>query len=201
MVKRRTKIVDKKFQLSVTLKIMGASTLSFLLVLLIVGTKAIRSEANISTTIANLKQAVETENNIVKAFVEFSSQFRGETIRLATNNISSDHRKSIHTITGYIGFLQDQSGEYYYVIIAIIVVVVIQTLFYFFFLIRFTHRIAGPQVVINRVLQDLIDGKKPHLRELREKDELKELYEKLKVLAAKLEKKKPVRKKKAADKP
>ena len=44
-------------------------------------------------------------------------------------------------------------------------------------LIRKTHRVSGPIYVISNFMREIIAGKRPHLRPLREHDELKDFYE------------------------
>ncbi len=50
-----------------------------------------------------------------------------------------------------------------------------------------THRIAGPVFVMARAMQSIVDGKYPHLRPLRDSDDLQDLYSVLKKMVESLE--------------
>lgn len=199
MIKRKKKLIDRNFQLKIYFNVIGLSTLSFLIVLAFVGVMAMENDRRISGMIDHLTKAVETEENIIKAFVDFSGEITGKNVRLNVTNIFSDHEKSIATIKGYINYIKSSAREYKKIILVILAVVVLQLFLFYVFLIRFTHRISGPLYVMERYVQALVDGKKPIDRDLREGDELKNLYEKLRLLSAKLEgkkKRKPAVKKK-----
>jgi hypothetical protein len=46
----------------------------------------------------------------------------------------------------------------------------------FLYLIRLTNRISGPLYVLTQHMTDIMNGKKPNLRELRKNDEFQEFY-------------------------
>jgi signal transduction histidine kinase len=43
-------------------------------------------------------------------------------------------------------------------------------------LIRHTHRISGPIFIMSKYIREILDGKSPDMRDLREKDEFKEYF-------------------------
>jgi signal transduction histidine kinase len=57
----------------------------------------------------------------------------------------------------------------------------------FYYLIGLTHTISGPIYVMTQHIQDIIDGKEPAVRALRDDDQLKDFYEKFVEMTAKIQ--------------
>lgn len=183
MIKRNKKLIDKKLQLKVVMKMISITAITFSLVLLFIGHMAFKNDLDITSMINQLQNAVEVEDNIIKAFVDYSKEFTGKNVRLNISNISNDHEKSIASIKQLVGYVKKSALQYKKIIIVIGVIAIFQIFFFCIYIIRFTHRIFGPIFVINRYVQELIDGKNPVPRALRDKDEFKDLYKNIQLLA------------------
>jgi signal transduction histidine kinase len=63
-----------------------------------------------------------------------------------------------------------------HVITGLLVIVIAMCVFLYFYLLKVTNRISGPIYVMTRHINDVLEGRDPELRDLREKDELRDFY-------------------------
>jgi nitrogen fixation/metabolism regulation signal transduction histidine kinase len=75
--------------------------------------------------------------------------------------------KNIKSLTDYNRIL----------LITLLICVVLQGILLFVLIVRLTHRISGPILVMSNYMKEIIEGKMPNPRPLRDKDELKEFYD------------------------
>jgi nitrogen fixation/metabolism regulation signal transduction histidine kinase len=107
-------------------------------------------------------------------------------LQLKSQNISDDHNQSIKTIENHINVLTGLLRSTFIVISIIAGFMIIMGVILFYYLIRLTHTISGPIYVITQHIQDIIDGKEPALRSLRENDHLKDFYSKFSEMVKKI---------------
>lgn len=143
----------------------------------------------IVSEIDQLNQAVKTEDDIVKAFAAFARSASVSPVKLSVENVNKDHGKSMDTIKNHITMLKNLIDWYSCILLGVIGLAVLAILACCFYMIRLTHRISGPIYVMTRIVQDMIDGREPQFRGLRDRDEFKELYAKLVELGEKMKKK------------
>ncbi len=177
-MKRNQKLIDKKFQLTTTFKILGVTLIAFLIIIAIIGISATRNSHNLSKTIIELTQIVKSEENLVKTFNEFSSIKSNGNLILQSKKISNDHEINMNKIKDHINQLNTSIEKNYQLLIIIIGTIVLLAICLYFYLLNITHRISGPLYVMTRHMQEILDGKDVQFRKLRDKDELKEFYEK-----------------------
>lgn len=60
---------------------------------------------------------------------------------------------------------------------SLVICVVFQGIILFIMIIKMTHRISGPIYVMSVYMREIIEGRMPEPRNLREKDEFKDFYE------------------------
>jgi cell division protein FtsL len=247
-IKRKKKLVNKKFQLKTFFNVLGISAITFILILGILAfsisrntnkinnslkdleqtiklkdnnmTSFIQQSKNISSRARDFQHATDTEKNIVDAFIEYTKKNKSERINIAANTklMHKDHQKSIqqlekyvsslnifvneldvavqsvekantnseNVINNYIVLLKNFVKENKLIILIIVLLCVIQGFFLYIYLIRATFRISGPIYVLSKHLEDIIDNKKPQMRELRKKDELMDFYKKFKDMIEKI---------------
>lgn len=159
MYKRRKKLINKRFQLRITLSIISVTTVVLFFVVGIIGMNANKNNKEITKTINTLKQAI-------------NANATQPNVKLVKSNIDE---------------LKKFSNRNYNLISIVIIIVLLQAIVLYYYLIRVTHRISGPIFIISNHIQDIIDGKEPDFRKLRKKDEFKELYNKIIELAEKLD--------------
>lgn len=191
-MKRRRKLIDKKFQLRTTLTVISISLVTFLMIIAVFFFGALQNEKHISSRITDLENSIKVENDIVTAFIEFSNRTTNSDFLLASKKISEDHTKSMEVMNSHIDFLKAFIKNNFKLIYIIIGIIILESVFLYFYLITLTHRISGPIFVISRYVEEILDGKEPKFRDLRDKDEFKDFYEKIVKLADMVKKDKEI---------
>ena len=179
MFKRKRKLIDKKFQLKSVFIILIVSTISIFLIAGIMFTAYSYNNRTIQETLYGLGNAIEIENNIVEAFVDYQERITDSPFRIKNEKIKNDHEKSIEQILQHVSALEIAIEQNRYIIFIAIALIALQCIFFCLYMIRYTHRIAGPVHVITKYIKEMADGKTPTFRPLRDKDELQELYDNL----------------------
>jgi nitrogen fixation/metabolism regulation signal transduction histidine kinase len=172
MSKRKQYVVDKKFQLKTTFSILGMIVLAGIIIVSSIG-------ISIAVNNERLNNVVVIHSNIVDALLTYAQEIPGAGDSAAIKNASKVNAQNIETINKILF----HNNLLLLVIVGVILCLSIVT---FFMLIKLTHRISGPVMVISGYLRQIIDGKLPHVRQLREDDELKDLNELVKEMVAKL---------------
>ena len=184
---KRKKLIDKKLQLHTAYSVIRFYFIAFFIVIVLMVVHTILTDRKINGTIKNLNGAVNTEQNIVNAFIKYSDMTSSPDLQLKSKKISDDHNKSIQIIETHITLLSGLLKSNFIVISLIAGFIVIMGLILFFYLIRLTHTISGPIFVMTRHIQDIMDGKEPAIRALREDDQLKDFYSKFSELVKKIQ--------------
>ncbi len=159
MTKRSKRIIDKNFQLRTTFSIISITTIVLFIVIGIIGINTAYNNKKINLVVNNLKR-------------ELKGKSTEHQIAIKNNNT----------------LLKKISKNNFYITTIIILIIFVQAITLYYYLIKITHRISGPVHVINNHIQDIINGKAPEFRGLRENDELKDLYANLIKMIDKLQK-------------
>lgn len=183
---RKKKLIDKGFQLRTVFSVTAIAMAFFALIILLIGSFSYYSRAKMNREITKLEKAIETENNIITAFMTYAGRVSGNPIKISSDYVKKDHEKSITTIKNHISLLERQLDLFFYLVIAVAGIAACAAAVYYVFLVRMTHRISGPIFVMSRHLQEMIEGREPQFRDLRDKDEFKEMYAKLVELGGKM---------------
>jgi len=185
MKQRSKKLILPDFQLRTIFTVIGISTIAFLLIVAVVGINAYQNNRKISTTVKDLNEAIALQDSIVNTFLDNSSGMNAEDKVQAQDRINADYNKSIGVMRRYVQLLYSFARQNFHLITLIMTVVFLQGFLLYFYLLKLTHRISGPIFVMTRHIEEIMDGKEPHFRELREKDEFKDFYQKFVRLAEK----------------
>jgi len=172
MLKRKIRLIDRRFQLKTTFTILGISIIAFLAIIALVAITASGNNRKIARTVSELNQAVEIEDRIVLTLLTGSVNEKAER-----DVLIREHRGSIDLIRQQSSMLDGFIRQNLLLISIIVAVVLLQSIALFFYLIRLTHRITGPIHVISMHMKDIMEGRDPQFRELREKDEFQEFYQ------------------------
>lgn len=186
MVKRKLKLINPDFQLRTIFTIIGITTIAFLVLVAVAGINAFQNNRKIASTVSELNEAIALQDSIVNNYIDRN----GITGEGTLDRITADYNKSIGIIRRYIGLLYSFARQNFNLISLIIGVVFIQGVLLYFYLLKLTHRISGPIFVMTRHIQDIMEGKEPQFRELRDKDEFKDFYTHFVNLAGRLMKEK-----------
>ena len=184
---KRKRLIDKKLQLRTTFSVIRFYFIAFFFIIAFLTAHTVLTDKKISGTISNLNGAVETEKNIVNAFIKYSDMTSSPDLKLMSGKISGDHNKSIEVIEIHITVLKGLLKSGFIVISLITFFMLVMGLILFYYLIRLTHTISGPIYVMTQQIQDIIDGKEPAVRALRDDDQLKDFYEKFIEMTAKIQ--------------
>jgi hypothetical protein len=146
------------------------------------------TDRKINGTIAELKSAVNTEQNIVNAFIKYSEMTAAPDLQLKSKKITDDHNKSTMIIEKHMALLTGLLKSNFIVLSLMAGFIIIMGLILFYYMIRLTHTISGPLFVISQHIQEIMDGKEISVRSLREDDQLKEFYSRFIEMAKKMQK-------------
>ncbi len=162
MNKRKQVLIDKKFQLKISIK----AVLLPLITVLIIG----------SILLYYAKVNSDYTNAIV------ANQDRVMDVFLSTPALHSDNsviKTGKDTFKNNIGMLEEIRKNSESVLLFIVIMLIVQSVIIFAIFIFVTHRISGPIYVMVRYLREIREGKTPDARPLRKKDELKEFFKEL----------------------
>ncbi len=187
---KRKRLIDKKLQLTTSFAVIRFYFIAFFIVLALLVIHTALTDNKITGTVKDLRGAVETEKNIVNAFIKYSDMTSNSDLQLKSQKISEDHNKSVQIIEDHIYLLTGLIKSGLIVIIIITCFMVIMGLILFYYLIRLTHTISGPIYVMTQQIQDIIEGKEPATRPLRQNDQLRDFYDQFITMAKKIQEEK-----------
>jgi len=162
MLRRKQILIDKNFQLKVSIK----AVVLPLITILIIG----------SVLLYFAKKNADYTNAIV------ANQDRVMDVFLSTPAMHSDNsviKTGQETFKDNIGMLEAIRKNSEFVLGFILVMIIVQSAIIFGIFLFITHRISGPILVMVRYLREIREGKTPVVRPLRKKDELKLLFTEL----------------------
>jgi hypothetical protein len=175
MSKRKQYLIDKKFQFKTTFSIIGMVTIVSGLIITIIGSSIVYNNARI-------QNIYEIEDQIVQVLTTQNTAADGDTAAAAfMKDIARNHFNNMETLQKIINYNK-------YLVIILIIIVLLQGALLYFLLILKTHRISGPIYVMSNYIKELLNGKYPNPRALRDKDELKDFYELFKELVSQIKK-------------
>ena len=164
MKQRKQYIIDKKFQLRTTFSIIGVVSV---ISLIIIGALS----AGIVYNNIKIQNIYVIEDNIVH-FLSSRNADAGAgdaAFKDAMKDIADNHSENMATLNRIIELNRS-------LLILLIAAVALQSLILYILLIRKTHRISGPIYVISGYMKEIIEGKWPNMRPLRDRDELRAFY-------------------------
>ena len=188
MGSRKKLLIDKKFQLRTVFSVTIVAMIFFSVTIAAIAFFSLGNKFKIAGEIQKLEIAVETEDDIVSAFMIYAGKIRANPIKMSLDRANQDHMKSITDIQNHVSMLKGQTDIFFYLILITAGLAVVVSVAYYLYVMRITHRIAGPIRVITGHIQEMIEGRDPAFRGLREKDEFKDLYAKLVELGGKIRK-------------
>jgi hypothetical protein len=186
MKKKRTKIlIDPIRQIKAAIIIMSVNIAIFCVLFFAMHyvSRQITVKADIAA--AELSKTIETEDNIVKAFLEFARTVTSDQYDLASLKVFEDHDKSMVFIRKHTEELQSFKQYAKMLFYGFIAFQIILALFLFWFLIRFFHRVSGPEAALSVLVKRIASNKPIENRSLRKGDFLFELHRNIMILAKK----------------
>ena len=176
-MKRKKKLINKKFQLRTTFSILGLKYLVFTVIIAAVSINMASNNRKLTATVERQKNIVATQDNIFKALLSFSRERTWESLKISTGEVAKDIERNRNLLSKNIEAISEISDNNYLLLYVIIGFLIIQGFVLYVVLIRKTHRISGPIYIMSRHMEDIIAGREPEMRSLREKDEFRDFYD------------------------
>ncbi len=163
MLKRKKYIIDRKFQLRTAFSVVGFTAAVSLVIIAAIASSIVYNNEKINNI-------YEIENNIFQLMQDTSincneSSNFGDMTQMLTKN----HELNLYNINRI-------NHNNRLLLISLVTCLVLQGILLFIMIVKITHRITGPVHVMSGYMNDIIEGKLPTPRDLREKDEFKEFY-------------------------
>lgn len=179
MKSRKRLLIDKKFQLGTTFSIIQVVYVLFALIMVVIVINGVINNRKLAEAVLNHKQVITSQYNTFSSLLVLSRE-RSCTIDDivdVSDRVAGETDKSMMMISSNINSMESIIINNYIIIFSIFGLVIIQGIVLFVIIIRKTHRIIGPAKLMVEQMNEIIEGKIPELRPLREKDELQELYD------------------------
>ncbi|HOK01780.1 MAG TPA: hypothetical protein PKX79_08260 [Spirochaetota bacterium] len=164
MKKRKTYLIDKKLQLKAAFYVIALTAVFSIIIMAAISASIVYNNEKIN----NIN---EIENNIFQLMQDsVVTPIAGNEFANISELLVKNHErnlKNIKSLTDYNRIL----------LITLLICVVLQGILLFVLIVRLTHRISGPILVMSNYMKEIIEGKMPNPRPLRDKDELKEFYD------------------------
>ncbi len=176
MKKRKQYLIDRQYQLKTTFSIIGVVTVITALILGAITASVVYNNIRLNWNNDRIDNIYKIESNI---FVFLSSIPRTEdpALRTAIREGAARHDENMETLSEIIAYNNTIITYNKFLLVAILIIVIAECIILYLILIRKTHRVSGPIYVISQFMRDIIEGKRPNLRPLRDGDELKDFYD------------------------
>jgi len=176
MIKRKHYLIDKKYQLRTAFSILGFVIVIAAAILGVITAGVVRNNSILHTNIEKIDNINKIENSIFVFLSSMNGPVQDRALRKAVAESMVKHEKNMETLEHIIATNQNIITYNKIFLIMIIVIVIVETMLLYIILIRKTHHVSGPIQVISNYMKEIIEGKEPRLRPLRNNDELQEFY-------------------------
>lgn len=200
MKQKRSYIIDRNYQFKKSFAIIGffGSIVSIIIVVvgIIITGNSEKIESNNTFIIDNTKKIqkiFELQQDIIVNFSLMPGTTSTKTYAKTAGKLANDYNKSMDILKAAIdsnSSIRSANRKIMSMnnwLISIIIVITIAGIIVLYVqLIRHTHRISGPIFIMSRYIREILDGKSPDMRDLREKDDFKEFYSLFRQMGEKL---------------
>ncbi len=200
MKRKRSYVVDKKFQYGKSLRVVGAVTILLAAVILAVGVmisinngKTAENNKKVISNLDNIKKILELQQSIYLQFASVPYGVDEKTFTKIAVELTKDYNTSTRNLNAsslaneeIIKSNNDIITANTYLIIAVIIITISGLGVLFAVLIRYTHRISGPIYLMTLYGNEVLKGGKPQMRNLRSKDEFDDFYNLFRQMAEKI---------------
>ena len=173
---RRKNIIDKKFQLRITFRIIGIIIIAFILVIAITGIISTDNNRQISATITDLNRSMAKDKKTIEVLIASAGLKSDTALDRDHDRIIEEHLESMALMHTNVQQLNKILNQNRILLSVMIITGVLLGLGLFVYLIRLTNRMSGPLYVLTQHMNDIMNGKKPNLRALRKNDEFQDFY-------------------------
>ena len=179
MKSRKHFLIDKKFQLRTTFSIIQIVYVLFALIIAVIVVNAVYNNRKLEDAVLNHKHVISSQYDTFSSLLVLSRErsCTMDDIEKVSDHVALEIDKNMMMVEANIKSMERITINNYYIIFSILGLVIIQGILLFFIIIRRTHRISGPVMLMTEQMNHIVNGEIPELRPLRENDELQGLYE------------------------
>ncbi len=191
MNRKRSYVIDKKFQYGKSIKVVGAVTILIAVIILTVGViisinnkKTEENNKVIISNIDNIKKILDLQQDIYLKFSMIPTGVDEKTFSKIAIDLTKDYNDSTKSLNATSSANEEiiiSNNKIIktntYLIIAVIIITLSGLGILFRSIVINTHRIAGPVYLMTLYANEILKGGHPQMRDLREKDEFTEFYD------------------------
>ncbi|MBN2434665.1 MAG: hypothetical protein JXK07_05285 [Spirochaetes bacterium] len=174
--KRKLKIINKNLQSAIMFKAPLVIILFIILITAGYGVNVYIGNKEISKKITEIKQAIDSEKDIVNAFLIYGESVKGSELTLHSDKIRGEHDKSIKSLSDLVVYLEELIWRNILGFIIFTCAAVISLVVLIINLFSISHRIAGPVQLVTDGLKKINNYEHVKARSLRKKDLCVELH-------------------------
>lgn len=184
MKQRKRYIIDRKYQLRTTFSIIGIVSIITAVILGAITISVVYNNGILRENSIKINNIYDIENSIFASLSSIPEAVKDPALKKAMIQNTRNHEKNMETLSNITEYNTRIITYNKILLLSILLVVLAQCVVLYIILIRQTHRVSGPIYVISNFMKDIIEGRQPKLRPLRQKDELKDFYELFKQMVA-----------------
>jgi len=189
MKKSRKLIVDKKYQFGFAAPLTAASGAVITLVIVAIAAVSLVNNGKLHELASNQMRLVANQNDIYQTLLAVSQAKDLSNPSVVEEFVNRDVARNKVRLDDNTAIIIGIGRNNLILISGLIVFALLQSGILFYLLIKRSHRISGPVLVLNRYIDDIKNGTFPDVRPLREKDDLKELFENFRQMVEALKRK------------
>lgn len=189
MKKRKQTIIDREFQLKKTLGVTAVVSVIIAVIIVSVGifitinnNEIDSNNAGVIDNTVRMKEIMELQQNLYTS-LSTKADDASPSNQNVSNDLITDYNNAIDKLAAAIesneNLVRSNRNIVRYntwLVIMIILFFVIGIAILYNRVLEHTHRISGPIYVMTRILKEVLEGKEPVMRDLREKDDFKEFH-------------------------
>ncbi len=149
-------------------------------------TNAVKYEKTIKETVILLEESIKIENDIVNSYIRYAKHVYNPNYKIRTEDIQAKHKEAADMLSKVNPYINQYTKKIFYLTIITSSLFFILFLICSYIIIKNIARYTSPADHISRLLQNIIDKDFPDKRSLRKKDKLKNIHEKILIIAQKL---------------
>ncbi len=190
MKKRRSYVINKKFQYGKAITMVGTVTILISVIILAVGImisvnnkKTAENNKKIMSNIENIKKILDLQQSIYLKFSMIPTGVDQKTFSGIAVDLTKDYNESTRNLNVSSSANEEiiKSNNKIiatntYLIVGVIIITLSGLFIIFIWMIKHTHRIAGPIYLMTMYGNEILNGGKPKMRNLRDKDEFEDFY-------------------------
>jgi len=167
---RRTRIINRKFQLHTAFSIIGIILIGFILIIAVTGIIEFDRNRRITGITASMQAAL----------VKHREDAGKDSGKVLTASLPAD------SLRAQIVEIEKIAGQNRLLFLVIISMAIILSAVLYFHIITLTQRVSGPIYVLSRHIDTIMEGGEPDFRALRKDDEFKEFYAQFETMTRRL---------------